>query len=72
MRTVTEAFNVKTTLYLTKPTFFSLISPRDAVTEHDEYWHDHVDRETYGSFDYTCVAPSILSHPALYADPLIL
>eukprot|EP00045_Choanoeca_perplexa_P011976 m.128676 g.128676 ORF g.128676 m.128676 type:complete len:336 (+) comp15836_c2_seq1:98-1105(+) len=42
-------------LYLTKPTFFSRITNKTALTEHDEYWHDHVDRVTYGSFDYTCL-----------------
>merc|ERR1711974_478166 len=24
-----------------------------AVTPHDEYWHDHIDKETYPSFHYT-------------------
>uniref|UniRef100_A0A8C2G8F7 Urotensin-2 receptor 2 n=1 Tax=Cyprinus carpio TaxID=7962 RepID=A0A8C2G8F7_CYPCA len=24
-----------------------------AKTTHDEYWHPHIDKETYGSFDYT-------------------
>ena len=28
---------------------------KTALTEHDEYWHEHVDRITYGSFDYTCL-----------------
>lgn len=42
-------------MYLTKPTFFSEISNKPARTEHDEYWHVHVDKVTYGSFDYTCL-----------------
>jgi len=53
--TVRDQFGVTAPLHLTKPTFFSLISDRGAVTEHDEYWHDHVDKVTYGSFDYTCL-----------------
>ncbi|KAI0212093.1 2-oxoglutarate and iron-dependent oxygenase domain-containing protein 3 [Lamellibrachia satsuma] len=40
-------------LYLTSPTFFSKMTPRPAQTIHDEYWHVHVDKETYGSFHYT-------------------
>eukprot|EP00052_Salpingoeca_macrocollata_P015438 m.122998 g.122998 ORF g.122998 m.122998 type:complete len:224 (+) comp19685_c1_seq2:271-942(+) len=42
-------------LHLTKPTFFSNISSRPAITEHDEYWHYHVDKITYGSFHFTCL-----------------
>ncbi|XP_013169708.1 PREDICTED: 2-oxoglutarate and iron-dependent oxygenase domain-containing protein 3-like [Papilio xuthus] len=40
-------------IYLTHPTFFSEINPKNAVTIHDEYWHAHVDKETYKSFHYT-------------------
>ncbi|XP_037266004.1 2-oxoglutarate and iron-dependent oxygenase domain-containing protein 3 isoform X3 [Falco rusticolus] len=40
-------------MYLTKPTFFSRINNTEAKTTHDEYWHPHVDKVTYGSFDYT-------------------
>ncbi|XP_050718580.1 2-oxoglutarate and iron-dependent oxygenase domain-containing protein 3-like [Eriocheir sinensis] len=40
-------------LYLTHPTFFSRITPAPAQTIHDEYWHPHVDKETYESFHYT-------------------
>ncbi|XP_064423685.1 urotensin-2 receptor 2 [Latimeria chalumnae] len=40
-------------LYLTKPTFFSRMNSTAAKTTHDEYWHPHVDKVTYGSFDYT-------------------
>lgn len=40
-------------LYLTKPTFFSRMTAKPAVTLHDEYWHPHIDKVTYGSFFYT-------------------
>ncbi|KAL5018463.1 hypothetical protein ScPMuIL_004185 [Solemya velum] len=40
-------------LYLTKPTFFSRMNTTEAQTIHDEYWHAHIDKETYGSFHYT-------------------
>ncbi|KAJ0060478.1 hypothetical protein NL108_013406 [Boleophthalmus pectinirostris] len=40
-------------LFLTKPTFFSRINSTEAKTQHDEYWHPHIDKVTYGSFDYT-------------------
>ncbi|KAK1163868.1 urotensin-2 receptor 2 [Acipenser oxyrinchus oxyrinchus] len=40
-------------LYLTKPTFFSRMNGTEAKTAHDEYWHPHIDKVTYGSFDYT-------------------
>lgn len=49
-----EAFGISaSSLYLTKPTFFSRINSTEAQTAHDEYWHTHVDKVTYGSFDYT-------------------
>lgn len=31
-------------MYLTKPTFFSRINSTAAQTQHDEYWHPHVDK----------------------------
>ncbi|XP_066589500.1 2-oxoglutarate and iron-dependent oxygenase domain-containing protein 3-like [Prorops nasuta] len=40
-------------IYLTKPTFFSRMTSAPAKTVHDEYWHPHVDKETYESFHYT-------------------
>lgn len=40
-------------LHLTHPTFFSEMTARPAKTIHDEYWHVHVDKETYPSFHYT-------------------
>eukprot|EP01120_Amphizonella_sp_Union-15-10_P017019 TRINITY_DN9302_c0_g1_i1.p1 TRINITY_DN9302_c0_g1~~TRINITY_DN9302_c0_g1_i1.p1 ORF type:complete len:317 (-),score=33.57 TRINITY_DN9302_c0_g1_i1:42-992(-) len=38
---------------LASPSFFSRITNAEPVTEHDEYWHDHVDTQTYGTFIYT-------------------
>ncbi|KDR14448.1 2-oxoglutarate and iron-dependent oxygenase domain-containing protein 3-like [Zootermopsis nevadensis] len=40
-------------LYLTHPTFFSRLNAAPALTIHDEYWHPHIDKETYESFHYT-------------------
>lgn len=40
-------------IFLTKPTFFSRMTNASAKTIHDEYWHPHVDKETYESFHYT-------------------
>uniref|UniRef100_A0A2K5WE07 2-oxoglutarate and iron-dependent oxygenase domain-containing protein 3 n=2 Tax=Macaca TaxID=9539 RepID=A0A2K5WE07_MACFA len=52
--TIAEAFGISaSSLHLTKPTFFSRINSTEARTAHDEYWHAHVDKVTYGSFDYT-------------------
>ncbi|XP_061764824.1 urotensin-2 receptor 2 isoform X3 [Nerophis ophidion] len=51
---IAETFGLDQTLmYLTKPTFFSRINSTTAKTQHDEYWHPHIDKVTYGSFDYT-------------------
>lgn len=51
---ISKEFKVeKRMLYLTKPTFFSRIKAKAAKTVHDEYWHKHVDKKTYGSFYYT-------------------
>ncbi|XP_035517806.1 urotensin-2 receptor 2 [Morone saxatilis] len=51
---IAETFGLDPTLmYLTKPTFFSRINSTGAKTQHDEYWHPHIDKVTYGSFDYT-------------------
>ncbi|KAL4648078.1 2-oxoglutarate and iron-dependent oxygenase domain-containing protein 3 [Arapaima gigas] len=53
-RTIAETFGLDSThMYLTKPTFFSRMNSTAAKTTHDEYWHPHIDKETYGSFDYT-------------------
>ncbi|XP_057357877.1 2-oxoglutarate and iron-dependent oxygenase domain-containing protein 3 isoform X5 [Manis pentadactyla] len=51
---IAQAFGISaSSLYLTKPTFFSRINSTEARTAHDEYWRAHVDKVTYGSFDYT-------------------
>ncbi|XP_075073030.1 2-oxoglutarate and iron-dependent oxygenase domain-containing protein 3 isoform X1 [Mixophyes fleayi] len=51
---IARTFNLDaTSLYLTKPTFFSRMNSSEAKTTHDEYWHPHIDKVTYGSFDYT-------------------
>ncbi|XP_054987336.1 2-oxoglutarate and iron-dependent oxygenase domain-containing protein 3 isoform X1 [Sorex araneus] len=51
---IAQAFGISASaLHLTKPTFFSRINSTGAQTAHDEYWHAHVDKVTYGSFDYT-------------------
>jgi len=51
---VAEHFNLDPAkLYLSHPTFFSELTGLPAVTPHDEYWHPHVDKETYPSFHYT-------------------
>ena len=51
---VAEHFNLDNSkLYLSHPTFFSELTAVPAVTPHDEYWHDHIDKETYPSFHYT-------------------
>uniref|UniRef100_A0A671SFJ4 Urotensin-2 receptor 2 n=1 Tax=Sinocyclocheilus anshuiensis TaxID=1608454 RepID=A0A671SFJ4_9TELE len=53
-KAIAETFGLDTKqIYLTKPTFFSRINSTSAKNTHDEYWHPHIDKETYGSFDYT-------------------
>jgi len=51
---IAEEFEIeKKVLFLTKPTFFSRLTNKSASTKHDEYWHQHIDRVTYGTFFYT-------------------
>jgi hypothetical protein len=51
---VAEHFNLDNSkLFLSHPTFFSELTAVPAVTEHDEYWHPHIDKETYPSFHFT-------------------
>ncbi|ESO87050.1 hypothetical protein LOTGIDRAFT_106996 [Lottia gigantea] len=53
---ITREFKIpKNKLFLTKPTFFSRMNMTEAKSIHDEYWHGHVDKETYGSFHYTAL-----------------
>uniref|UniRef100_A0A6B2LCF6 Fe2OG dioxygenase domain-containing protein n=1 Tax=Arcella intermedia TaxID=1963864 RepID=A0A6B2LCF6_9EUKA len=42
-------------LYLTHPVFFTNISSKPALTDHDQYWHSHIDKQAYGTFVYTCL-----------------
>lgn len=43
--TIAHHFGVRPDkIYLTHPTFFSEITPKKAITIHDEYWHPHVDK----------------------------
>lgn len=42
---IAKTFDLDPTLmYLTKPTFFSRINSTAAKTQHDEYWHPHIDK----------------------------
>ena len=51
---IADEFGIKrNVLFLTKPTFFSRLTNKTASTKHDEYWHHHIDRVTYGTFFYT-------------------
>lgn len=51
---IAQKFDINVnSLFLTHPTFFSRITNETAKTIHDEYWHPHVDKETYESFHYT-------------------
>lgn len=53
-KTVAKKFGINPSLlYLTKPTFFSRMTSKAAITLHDEYWHPHIDKVTYRSFYYT-------------------
>lgn len=53
-RAVAQHFKISPdVLYLTHPTFFSRLTNLPPGTEHDEYWHPHVDKDTYESFHYT-------------------
>ena len=51
---IAEHFEIDAeSLHLTHPTFFSRIEAKEAKTMHDEYWHIHVDKDTYPTFHYT-------------------
>ncbi|XP_004533878.1 2-oxoglutarate and iron-dependent oxygenase domain-containing protein 3 [Ceratitis capitata] len=51
---IAEQFEIPaSSLYLTDPTFFSRLTNATAKTMNDEYWHEHVDKDTYESFHYT-------------------
>mmetsp|Transcript_56348 Transcript_56348/g.138298 ORF Transcript_56348/g.138298 Transcript_56348/m.138298 type:complete len:325 (-) Transcript_56348:28-1002(-) len=43
-------------LYPTTPRFFSRMDGgRPAKTQHDEYWHNHIDAQQYPGFEYTAL-----------------
>ena len=51
---IAEHFEIEPeSLYFTHPTFFSRLENKPAQNVHDEYWHVHVDKETYQTFHYT-------------------
>eukprot|EP00055_Hartaetosiga_balthica_P017778 m.122988 g.122988 ORF g.122988 m.122988 type:complete len:323 (-) comp9399_c3_seq1:361-1329(-) len=52
---VEKEFGIENQAGLTKPTFFSRITSKEAATSHDEYWHHHIDKLQYGTFQYTCL-----------------
>lgn len=53
-RAVIENFGLQLeAIHLTSPTFFSRMTDNPAKTVHDEYWHPHVDKETYETFHFT-------------------
>ena len=55
-RAIADHFGINpSSLYLTKPTFFSRMTSAPAKTKHDQYWHSHIDKIQYGSFDYTAL-----------------
>lgn len=42
---IAQTFQINVdSLYLTHPTFFSKLTNAEPKTEHDEYWHAHVDK----------------------------
>nr|XP_014433710.1 2-oxoglutarate and iron-dependent oxygenase domain-containing protein 3 isoform X3 [Pelodiscus sinensis] len=47
-QTISQAFGISSSsMYLTKPTFFSRINSTEAKTTHDEYWHPHIDKAVF-------------------------
>lgn len=53
-KSISDKFGIDVnSIYLTHPTFFSRINNQTAKSIHDEYWHPHVDKETYSAFHYT-------------------
>lgn len=40
-------------IHLTRPAFFTRITSKPDHTLNDQYWHEHVDRNTYDGFVYT-------------------
>ena len=53
-KTIADEFNHnEEDLYLASPTFFSRLTAKEPRNEHDEYWHEHIDTQQYGSFAFT-------------------
>merc|ERR1719436_1713630 len=53
---VARQFGVPEEALLHDLTFFSHINgSKEAKTIHDEYWHQHIDTEQYGTFEYTAL-----------------
>jgi len=53
---VARQFGVPEEALLHDMTFFSHINgSKEAKTVHDEYWHQHIDTEQYGTFEYTAL-----------------
>eukprot|EP00927_Polykrikos_kofoidii_P056219 TRINITY_DN50383_c0_g1_i1.p1 TRINITY_DN50383_c0_g1~~TRINITY_DN50383_c0_g1_i1.p1 ORF type:complete len:352 (+),score=67.48 TRINITY_DN50383_c0_g1_i1:101-1156(+) len=53
-RIVSDLFGISEELLLHDLTFYSHINAsKEAQTDHDEYWHPHIDTEQYGTFAYT-------------------
>ncbi len=51
---IAEHFEIDAdSLHLTHPTFFSRLDAKPAQTVHDEYWHVHIDKDTYPTFHFT-------------------
>ncbi|VEN45674.1 unnamed protein product [Callosobruchus maculatus] len=40
-------------IHVTQPLFFSRLTALEAKIPNDEYWHPHIDKDTYESFHYT-------------------
>uniref|UniRef100_A0A452GJ36 Uncharacterized protein n=1 Tax=Gopherus agassizii TaxID=38772 RepID=A0A452GJ36_9SAUR len=61
-QTIAQAFGISSSsMYLTKPTFFSRINSTEAKTTHDEYWHPHIDKVSGKFREAECVSFGIKS-----------
>ncbi|KAI9025565.1 2OG-Fe(II) oxygenase superfamily-domain-containing protein [Hyaloraphidium curvatum] len=52
-RVLVDRFGIAGEVFLTRPSFFSKLSPGKAATQNDVYDEPHVDTEQYGTFAYT-------------------
>lgn len=54
LQAIQERFDLtRQHVHLTYPTFFSRLTNVTSQTVHDEYWHQHIDKDEYPSFHYT-------------------